>query len=389
MVERTTTVSEPFVHTASGLAFPFLNPRADLVRLDDIAHGLAGISRYCGKHRTRQSVAMHSVLVRDMLAREQDDGGEMWPLLGVAALLHDAAEVYIGDLPSPVKARFPGFSIMEDAIMLAVGEACGLPDGIFAHPALKRADKYAMLYEVGVHIARVRMSAGSYEEGDPRAAVILSQVDGMEPEHYGLPEGTEWPDGDALSSPTFSTLLDDTTQAAPRARLLWVMAMEREVRAIASTHPRVAERLEALLDDAAVRNNIFVKSSPWRLFAGTVAELAVPQFIADGMNEFTRDIITQTIRGDEGQRDLAMCLLSVGHQLSERCSAAARMVLENQPGTGPDQDMLREDPARALREFETEQTAREAQAKAEAETWEKIMRAAQAMGRGRSRPTRH
>lgn len=73
------------------------DPERPAVCIEDIAHALALTCRYGGHCRYPFSVGQHSVL----LARYAlDHPGTMNPK---AALLHDAAEAYLGDLPAPLK----------------------------------------------------------------------------------------------------------------------------------------------------------------------------------------------------------------------------------------------------------------------------------------------
>lgn len=95
-----------WLQTFTGLKFTPAAPEPGQVCIVDIAHALANICRYAG-HSTRfYSVAEHSVLVSRYVPSEF----AMW------GLLHDAAEAYISDLPSPVKCLLPEFQELELAI---------------------------------------------------------------------------------------------------------------------------------------------------------------------------------------------------------------------------------------------------------------------------------
>lgn len=88
----------PWLTTISGQRFHLLNPMPAEVHVRDIAWSLGGIRRYLN-HTTRPwTVAEHSIVVA-MIVREL--GHDVQTQL--AALFHDAAEAYIGDVPSPVK----------------------------------------------------------------------------------------------------------------------------------------------------------------------------------------------------------------------------------------------------------------------------------------------
>ena len=105
-----------WIQTFTGRKFDVLNPRAEDVCWLDIAHSLAHQCRFNGHTKQFYSVAHHSVLASQHVPER----------FALRALLHDAAEAYIGDMPKPVKEQFPEFSIMEDQIMAAVHEAADL-----------------------------------------------------------------------------------------------------------------------------------------------------------------------------------------------------------------------------------------------------------------------
>lgn len=64
----------------------------------DVAAGLSRISRFGGHCQPWYSVAEHSLLVSELMRPH----GRFGMLLG---LLHDAAEAYLGDVPTPLKGR--------------------------------------------------------------------------------------------------------------------------------------------------------------------------------------------------------------------------------------------------------------------------------------------
>ena len=82
------------VATYTGKIFDLLNPKPEMVCIEDIAHSLAYQCRYAGHTRELYSVAQHCVL----MAENEDLPGD--PL---AKLLHDADETYIGDIAKPWK----------------------------------------------------------------------------------------------------------------------------------------------------------------------------------------------------------------------------------------------------------------------------------------------
>ena len=110
---------EPWLQTRSGIQFTPKNPQPDQIDIDDIAHSLSMQVRYCGHLEMFYSVAQHSVLCSLIVAKEH----------ALCALLHDATEAYMGDLPSPIKRLLPGFQELEEKIWReAVAPAFGLPE---------------------------------------------------------------------------------------------------------------------------------------------------------------------------------------------------------------------------------------------------------------------
>src|SRR3990167_1996340 len=115
------------VQTHSGIMWNLLNPRNEDVRLEDIAWSLGHIPRFNGHTRSPYTVADHCLWIYDRLGSHQ-------PLTRAYALLHDAHEAYIGDIPSPVKEAVAILCEGENPLAelarrtdTAIYEALGLP----------------------------------------------------------------------------------------------------------------------------------------------------------------------------------------------------------------------------------------------------------------------
>lgn len=105
-----------WVQTWSGRrVYPLAMTPADL-HIGDIAHSLSHLCRFNGHCEPFYSVAEHCMFVAKHVCREN----ALW------ALLHDAAEAYICDLPSPIKAMFPDYALVEENILHCVAEKWGL-----------------------------------------------------------------------------------------------------------------------------------------------------------------------------------------------------------------------------------------------------------------------
>jgi hypothetical protein len=105
----------------SGKQFWPMDPRAEEIEIEDIAHSLSMQCRYAGHCVRFYSVAEHSVL----LARYFLDKGN--PEVALYALLHDASEAFLVDVPRPIKPFLPGYKEAEARVMAAVCDRFGLP----------------------------------------------------------------------------------------------------------------------------------------------------------------------------------------------------------------------------------------------------------------------
>lgn len=117
----------PTIMLASGKLFDFLDPHGSDFDIGDIAHGLAHVCRYAGQCRAFYSVAEHSILVADTVER-----------FAYEALLHDAAEAFIGDVTRPFKQLLPDYKRIEADIEDAIIERFGLDR--MSKSAVKEAD---------------------------------------------------------------------------------------------------------------------------------------------------------------------------------------------------------------------------------------------------------
>lgn len=110
-----------WMQTATGRKFWPMDPRPEEVFIEDIAHSLAMQCRYAGHCLRFYSVAEHSVLIARHLAARQAPAVALW------ALLHDASEAYLVDVPRPVKPYLTGYKDAEEKVMGAVCSRFGLP----------------------------------------------------------------------------------------------------------------------------------------------------------------------------------------------------------------------------------------------------------------------
>lgn len=115
----------PYIQTVSGHRFNPFEPDSGQIDIVDIATALANQCRFGGHTRTFYSVAQHSCLVSD-LVRQHGAG----PADALWALLHDASEAYLVDLPHPIKHRSEQgklYAAAESGIQAAICDRFGLP----------------------------------------------------------------------------------------------------------------------------------------------------------------------------------------------------------------------------------------------------------------------
>lgn len=128
-------ITTDYVSTFSGNRFYPLEARIDRVAIEDIAHGLAYQCRFNGQTRAFYSVAQHSLIVAQLVP----------PPLRMAALLHDAAEAYLGDMVKPLKVLLPAFASLEERVSALIAQAFDIDFSDYA--PIKRADLIALATE--------------------------------------------------------------------------------------------------------------------------------------------------------------------------------------------------------------------------------------------------
>ncbi len=106
----------------AGVLFDVIHPTPEAVSFQDIGHALSQVCRYGGHVSHFYTVAEHSVLLaRWFLVRGEIEFAR-W------ALLHDAAEAYVGDVVRPIKRGLgPWFAMVERQVARAIFRRAGLP----------------------------------------------------------------------------------------------------------------------------------------------------------------------------------------------------------------------------------------------------------------------
>jgi hypothetical protein len=124
-----------WMQTFTGRAFWPLDPHVDDIDPVDIAHALAHLCRYGGHTRRFYSVAEHCVLMSLAVDRKH----ALW------ALLHDATEAYVVDVPRPLKHQLPDYMAAEARVAVVIAQRFGLDP--VEPPEVKVADNRILLTE--------------------------------------------------------------------------------------------------------------------------------------------------------------------------------------------------------------------------------------------------
>jgi len=98
---------EGFIETFTGIKIDPFNPKKGQFKIIDIAHALSNLCRFAGHCNSFYSVAQHSVECSYLVPEKH----------ALSALLHDATEAYMVDIPTPIKNRLPKYMEKEDSLM--------------------------------------------------------------------------------------------------------------------------------------------------------------------------------------------------------------------------------------------------------------------------------
>ena len=119
-----------WMETYGGKAVNPFHVRKEDIDIVAIAHSLSLICRYNGHCKVFYSVAEHSVRVSDIVE----------PEYRLAALLHDAAEAYWGDVIRPLKYNLPVIQEEEEKVLKVVMNRFDVDYSKEVREAVKEAD---------------------------------------------------------------------------------------------------------------------------------------------------------------------------------------------------------------------------------------------------------
>ncbi len=123
------------IRTVSGKYINVFDPDPDDITIEDIAHALGNQCRFGGHLPEFYSVAQHSILCYNLATKPHE----------LAALMHDASEAYLLDMPKPIKLEMPQYNDIEDNLMKVIAKKFG-----FEYPKSKEVasiDHYMLEWE--------------------------------------------------------------------------------------------------------------------------------------------------------------------------------------------------------------------------------------------------
>ena len=181
-----TTITEHDVETFSGQFVNTRNPKAETIRLEDIAHALSQTCRYGGHSARFQSVAEHAVFVSRRLERQ----GYATDVC-LAGLHHDDSEAYLGDIPRPMKKLLgKSYRVLTQRMDKQIGIALGLDPELWHCESVKQADNWALFVEARHLLPSEGRHWGAHDEGAHWAAGQPSRI--ITPD-YWYPKWAEIP----------------------------------------------------------------------------------------------------------------------------------------------------------------------------------------------------
>ncbi|MDP1810578.1 MAG: hypothetical protein Q8K66_04155 [Sediminibacterium sp.] len=129
----------------TGKLINLYQPTEDMIQIQDIGSALSKICRFGGHSSLFYSVAQHSVLVAALCGDE----------LPKEALMHDAAEAYLGDVIKPLKIILgAGYADLEASFEAVISAKFGLASGKLIKARIKKYDLMALDLEHKAFIMR-------------------------------------------------------------------------------------------------------------------------------------------------------------------------------------------------------------------------------------------
>lgn len=165
--------SDFFIQTHTGRQFHFDRPMEHDYSIEDIAQALSNNCRYTGHTKRFYSVAEHCWHASHLVPHR----------LALNALLHDASEVYLHDLPSPLKwwlreKQFLAFDQLTAQIDAGIQAHFGLIETAMDHETIKRWDRRLLVTEA--YQLMPDLSVYLREDDEPRLSLAVGRWNPVE-----------------------------------------------------------------------------------------------------------------------------------------------------------------------------------------------------------------
>lgn len=156
------------IELLDGTMFSYLDPEKADIDIEQLATALSNICRFAGHVKWFYSVAQHAVNVSWIVPRQYRYTG----------LMHDTAEAFTNDLPTPLKVAVPIFKDLEVRIEAAMAAKFG-----FQYP-LPEAVKYADLQMLMIEKEYLKPSSSHWTilDGIQRPNTDFINLEPMSPE---------------------------------------------------------------------------------------------------------------------------------------------------------------------------------------------------------------
>jgi 5'-deoxynucleotidase YfbR-like HD superfamily hydrolase len=164
-------IGDQWISLLSGGRFNYNKPEDSDVTIDDIASALSNVCRYSGHLPRFYSVAQHLVNTSYIVPPEH----------AFTALMHDTAEAFTNDLPTPLKWALPIFKELEVKIEGAMSKKFGFEYPY--PPSVKEADTVMLILEK-LYVKEDTSVWPLYEKWTPEAVEIyrpLVDLDSWQP----------------------------------------------------------------------------------------------------------------------------------------------------------------------------------------------------------------
>lgn len=141
------------------------------IRMYDIAYGLNHVVRWAGQLGKR-TVAAHSAMVTYMAQQVAPS----YQVLHRHALLHDATEAYLGELPAVVKSYLPKYVELEETLHARILATWGIPAlGKQGEAILKALDTIASAADMIIARAVKPPKSGSFSVPTKSGGNVIAQ----------------------------------------------------------------------------------------------------------------------------------------------------------------------------------------------------------------------